>query len=106
MIGRLRHFLTIEAPEETADGAGGVTVAWTPIGAAWAKLSPLTAGEGLARDREMMVRRWRITLRYRDDVTPACRFVCEGRRFAVESVVDRDGRKRFLSCDCSEEEVS
>lgn len=106
MIGRLRHFLTIEAPEETGDGAGGVTVAWAPVGAAWAKLSPLTAGEGLARDREMMVRRWRITLRYRDDVTPACRLLCEGRRFAIESVVDRDGRKRFLSCDCSEEEVS
>ena len=106
MIGRLRHFLTIEAPQETADGAGGVTVAWTPIGAAWAGIAPLNAGEALARDREVAVRRWRITLRYRDDVTPACRFLYEGRRFAIDSVVDRDGRKRFLACDCTEEEAS
>ncbi len=106
MIGRLRHFLTIEAPEESDDGAGGVTVTWAPIGAAWAKLSPLAAVEGLSRDREMAVRRWRITLRYRDDVTPACRFLCDGRHFAIDSVVDREGRKRFLSCDCTEEGAS
>lgn len=106
MIGRLRHFLTIEAPEESDDGSGGVTVAWTPTGAAWAKLSPLTASESFVRDREGALRRWRITLRYRDDVTPACRFVSDGRRFAIESVVDREGRKRFLTCDCAEEEAS
>lgn len=106
MIGRLRHFLTIEAPEESNDGAGGMTVAWTPIGVAWAKLSSLAASETFVRDCEMAVRRWRITLRYRDDVTPACRFVNDGRHFAIESVVDRAGRKRFLDCDCAEEEAS
>lgn len=106
MIGRLRHLITIEAPEETADGAGGVTVAWTPVGAAWARIAPLAAGEGLVRDRETAARRWRITLRHRDDVTPACRFVRDGRHFAIDSVVDRDGRKRFLTCDCTEEEAT
>ncbi len=106
MIGRLRHFLTIEAPEESDDGAGGVTVIWAPIGAAWARMTPLAAGETLVRDREMATSRWRITLRYRSDVTPACRFLSEGRRYAIESVVDRDGRKRFLFCDCAEEEAS
>jgi SPP1 family predicted phage head-tail adaptor len=106
VIGRLRHFYVIEAPEESDDGAGGVSIAWVPVGAAWARIAPLIAGEGLARDREMATRRWCITLRYRTDVIPACRFSCEGRRFAIESVVDRDGRRRFLVCDCSEEEGS
>lgn len=105
MIGRLRHYLTIEAPEETDDGAGGVTLAWVPVGTAWARLAPLGASETLDRDREMATRRWRITLRYRGDLNPACRFICDGRRFAIESVVDRDGRRRFLACDCTEEET-
>jgi SPP1 family predicted phage head-tail adaptor len=104
VIGRLRHLLVIEAREETDDGAGGVAVAWTPIGQAWARLEPTSGREGVNADRETALRRWRITLRYRDDVSPAHRFAHGSRHFDIETIVDPNGRRRFLICDCNEEE--
>ena len=37
MAGRLRHRVTLEAPVETDDGAGGVILNWSAILSLWAK---------------------------------------------------------------------
>jgi len=104
VIGRLRHFLLIEAREEADDGAGGMIATWVAAGATWGRIEPLAGREALIADREMASRRCRIILRYRDGLTPAHRFVFDGRHFDIAAIADRDGRRRFLTCDCVEEE--
>jgi len=106
VIGRLRHLLSIEARVETGDGAGGVTVTWVAVGQAWGRIEPLPGREDLSADRERTVQRWRVTVRYRDDLTPAHRFVSIERHFDIQAIADRDGRRRFLVCECVEEEGS
>jgi SPP1 family predicted phage head-tail adaptor len=104
VIGRLKHLLTIETREETDDGSGGVIVAWAPIGQAWARMEPLSGREVVSTDREGSQQRCRVTLRYRNDISPAHRFAFGSRHFDIETIVDPNGRRRFLVCDCSEEE--
>jgi SPP1 family predicted phage head-tail adaptor len=42
-LGRLRHRVTILAPEEADDGAGGVVRSWSAAGEAWAAVEPVSA---------------------------------------------------------------
>jgi hypothetical protein len=40
-IASLRHRLTLEAPEDEPDGAGGVVRVWNSLGQVWAAIEPL-----------------------------------------------------------------
>jgi SPP1 family predicted phage head-tail adaptor len=42
-LGRLRHRVTILAPVEADDGAGGVVRSWSAAGEAWAAIEPVSA---------------------------------------------------------------
>lgn len=45
LIGALRHRVTLEAPVDAPDGAGGYTRSFTPIANLWARITPSGARE-------------------------------------------------------------
>lgn len=113
MRGRpdLTRRLTLEAPQQAADGAGGFVEAWTVLGTLWAEITPGTgrerAGEGTPLSRVP----YRITVRgapvgasYRPK--PGQRFRDGGRIFSVLAVAERDGRGHFLTCFAQEEDAA
>lgn len=99
---RLRHKLALQQEIQSADGAGGYTSVWQTIADIWAEIVPLTSNAHVigqeyvqAGKLESMVSH-RIVMRYRSGVTPAMRFVFEGRIFSIRALSNVDERKDTL----------
>jgi SPP1 family predicted phage head-tail adaptor len=103
LIAQLRHRLTLEAPDETPDGAGGVVRSWTALGEIWAAIEPLSAGESIVADKRVGRLTHRIVIRHRADLTLNHRFRLGTRTFAIRSLRDAEERGRLLECLVEEE---
>ncbi len=101
-IGKLRHRLRLEEAVETADGAGGVDLAWATVATLWARLEPLRADERVRAGRPEEAATHRVTIRRREGVAGGMRFSIGNRVFAIRGVVEDGERGRFLECLCEE----
>lgn len=104
-LASLRHRVTLQAPLDTDDGAGGVTTAWSDVATLWAAIVPAGPGstaERLAAGRIEAAARLRLTIRHRPGLSHAMRFVAGPRVLAILGIADPDGRGRWLTCDCEE----
>lgn len=95
--------LVLEAPNRIADGGGGYSVAWTPVGTLWAELQPRSAREQVSGGRETTEVTHKITIRTAPANSPRrpsadCRFRSGGRVFEITGVAPLDGRNQFLTC--------
>ena len=102
-IAKLRHRLTLEAPEDEADGMGGVVRLWSPLGQVWAAIEPVAPNEAVAADKRVGALTHRIVLRHRDGLTLNHRFRLGLRVFILRALRDREEDGRFLECLVSEE---
>lgn len=102
-IGKMRHRLTLEAPEDEPDGAGGAVRIWSPLGQVWAAIEPLGAGEAVIADKRVGALSHRVVLRFRDDLTLNHRFRLGLRTFTLRALRDADETGRFLECLVAEE---
>jgi SPP1 family predicted phage head-tail adaptor len=103
IIGRLRHRLTLEAPQETADGLGGVTRNWNALAQIWAAIDPLGGGDGVVADKRIAQLTHRVVMRKRGDVSLNHRFRLGARSFTIRSIRDAAEDGRFLECLVEEE---
>jgi SPP1 family predicted phage head-tail adaptor len=100
-IGALDRRLTLQAPGEIDDGAGGVIRDYAAVTTLWASVTPLSArGDGEA-ERLGAVLRSRIVIRFRGDVTTRHRLVDGARIYRIVAVRE-GGRRRFLEIDAEE----
>lgn len=67
--GDLNRRLTMEAPSESDDGAGGVTRSYAAVATLWANVAPQAMRADIAAASLGAVQRFRIVVRRRDDVT-------------------------------------
>ena len=104
-IGTLRDRLTIEQEARTGDGGGGSTVVWDGVADVWGAVEALSGKETSAADRITGSVDYRITIRYRTDLTPAMRFRRGSDAFHILSVLDKDGERRFLTCQCERRDL-
>ena len=101
-IGDLRHRVTLEAPIDAPDGAGGFSRSFAPVADLWASMAPGGAREDFVEQRAEQATNYLVAIRWRDDVTKDMRFVHRGRKLRIQSVVDPNARRRFLICQCEE----
>lgn len=101
-IGVLRHRVTLEAPIDAPDGAGGFSRSFAPVAELWARVAPGGAREDFVEQRAEQATNHVVTIRWRDDVAKDMRLVHRGRRLRIQSAVDPDERRRFLVCHCEE----
>lgn len=101
-IGAMRSRVTLQAPVETDDGAGGVVVSWVDVASVWAEVRPRRGGEGLWADAPAGRLTSEIVMRWRDDVWPGMRLVAGERTFDIRAAYDPDGRRRRVVCLCLE----
>jgi SPP1 family predicted phage head-tail adaptor len=98
--GTLNRRLTLEAPVETDDGAGGVTRSYTAIATLWAAVEPVSArGEVTAAAPGATISH-RIRVRTNADITLRHRFRDGARVFRI--VAMRERARRFLDIDAEE----
>jgi SPP1 family predicted phage head-tail adaptor len=90
--GRLRHRLTLEAPVETPDGAGGVLRTYAAAATVWAELAPVAARGAVAAHARGATVTHRIVIREGPEVTMRHRFRKGGRIFEIVALREREGR--------------
>jgi SPP1 family predicted phage head-tail adaptor len=104
-IGRLRHRLTLEASARAGDGGGGAVSTWETVAELWGAVEAVAGKEAVMADRVSGEASYRIVIRHRDDLRPAMRFRRGAEAFGILAVLDADGRRRFLVCDCERRDL-
>ncbi len=94
--GRMRQRIRIEQPVLTPDGLGGNTRDWQVIATVWASIRTRSGDERMAAGQLASQVTHRITLRYREDITPDMRIVFGTRIFAIRALLRDEYKKRSL----------
>ena len=100
--GLLNRRLVLEAPVETADGAGGVARSFNEIATLWVSVTPISAARQIEAERLGARVTHRLHLRFSNHITTRHRFRDDSRIYRIVSIRDRDGRKRFLEIEVEE----
>ena len=95
--GELNRRLVLEAPAESADGAGGVTRSYETVVTLWASVEPVSARGSVEADAPGANVTHRIQIRHRADVTLRQRFREDETIFRIVAIRERG--KRFLDID-------
>lgn len=101
-VSDLRDRVTIEMATRVGDGVGGAASSWIELATVWASVTPLTGREVATGERVEAHQGYRITIRYRNDVTTAMRVIWAGRTLNIRSLADPDGRMRWLELTVEE----
>lgn len=94
MIGLFRKRIEILAETRIDDGAGGASLTWTVVEAAWASVERLASTRDFSGDRRTQLRRIAATIRWRPAAMPGRRLRVDGRDFEIVSVESLDARER------------
>ena len=93
--GELNRRLVLEAPAESADGAGGVTRSYPAWMTLWAKVEPVSARGAVVADAPGATVTHRIVIRRRAVITTRHRFVEGATVYRIVTLRD-DATRRFL----------
>jgi len=105
----LNRRLVLEDPVEAADGAGGLTVSWVPLGVIWGEVKPSSGREVDGEEVVIATVGFRITVRGAavgspQRPRPEQRLRDGVRVFVVLAVTERDLSGAYLTCFAREEE--
>jgi len=108
---RLNRKLELQEALQIADGAGGFSKTWSPVGTLWAKMEPGSGSESADQLLTLSSVPYRITVRGAPDGAPSRpkpdqRFVEGSRVFRILAVTERDQEGRYLMCFTKEEVAS
>lgn len=93
--GEFNRRLVLEAPAESADGAGGVTRSYPAVMTLWASVEPISARGAVIADAPGATVTHRIVIRRRAAVTTRHRFVEGSTIYRIVTLRD-DATRRFL----------
>lgn len=104
----LTRALTLEAAQQTPDGAGGFVQSWQALGILWAEVLPGTGRDAAGEDVVLSTVPYRITVRGAPTGSASRplvgqRFRNGTRVFSILAVTERDADGRYLVCFVREE---
>jgi SPP1 family predicted phage head-tail adaptor len=99
----LNRRLTLLAPVESDDGAGGVTRGYESVATMWAQVLPLGARRDVAAGSLGAALRTRIVIRWRDDVTTRHRLQ-DGAQVYRVIAARASADRRFVEIEAEERE--
>lgn len=102
-IGQMRDRVEIQSRTLSADSFGGQVASWTTVATVAAKVEPLSGREAWQAQQVRPDLTHKVTIRYYAGLGPEFRFLLGSRRFAIESVIDTESRRRQHECMCKEE---
>jgi head-tail adaptor len=99
--GALRERISIETRRNDRDVIAGPKLRWRYDGAAWASVTPAGFGDAVAGDSLSSLPQWQVTMRKREGIDLATRFVWRGRFLQVRAVFSdpRDPARMVVRCD-------
>ena len=107
----LNRSLTLEDPQQLADGSGGFATTWVTLGALWAEVTAGSGRERAGRGTTLSRVPFKITVRAApagasSRPKPNQRFRDGDRVFAILAVSERDPTGKYLLCHTEEETVA
>lgn len=103
--------LILEDAVRVADGSGGYTDTWSPLGELWALVTPRSGNERGIEGATLSGQAYRVTVRAAAYGAPSRprpdqRFRDGTRIYKILSVADNDDKGRYLTCAVIEEVAS
>ena len=92
-LGDLTERVAIEENRETYDANGDPTEAWTVTDNRWARVESADGTEAVEAGRVTAEQRFKFTMRYVTNMTPANRLTWDSRTFEIKSVENPDAHK-------------
>lgn len=105
-IGMLTDRVQLQRREMTREAEGGHATVYVPVATIWSRVRPLAARSATSAEGRGSAISHAVVTRFRTDVKPGDRFVYRGRSLHVVSAEDLNGRRTWLSCQCSETAVT
>lgn len=94
--GALRHRVTIRRKNRTAKTGGGFDTAWADLVTVWAEVIGLNGREAVIAHALEGVSYYRVTFRWRTDITDADQLRYAAQDLNIRSISDPDGRREQL----------
>ncbi|MBL8568724.1 MAG: head-tail adaptor protein [Phreatobacter sp.] len=101
-VGTLRHRLTVEAPAEIADGAGGVARTFAAVGEIWGLIQPMGGTETRAEERLVQRLTHAIVIRPFAGLSAAHRLRKGARIFDIRAIREDTPSRLYATCHCEE----
>lgn len=98
--GQLNRRITIQRPSRADNAHGGAVTSWMDVTGAWAQMIPLRGGEALQEAVLRDVQLWKVTIRFRTEVSTDWRILFKGEALNIRTCADPDGRRRWLVMTC------
>lgn len=105
-IGTLTDRVQLLRRDMTEDDGGGHLTVYVPLATVWSRVRAVSGRAGQAADGRTVTISHTCVMRFRNDVKPGDRLVYRGRRLDVVTAGDLNGRRAYLSCACSETQVT
>ena len=105
-IGTLIDRVQLLRRDMTAEDGGGHLTLYVPMAKVWSRVRPISGRAGQAADGRAVTISHMAVMRFRSDVKPGDRLLYRGRRLEVVTAGDLNGRRAYLSCACSEMQVT
>jgi len=105
-IGPLTDRVQLQRKITTSEPEGGEIATYTPIATVWARVRQLATRQAFAADARGQAITHSVALRFRSDLRPGDRAIYRGRLLEIASAADIDGRRAYLSLQCSERAVT
>lgn len=100
--GRLKNRIAIYGYAEEDDGIGGTKTVLEKKCSVWAELHPVRGQEFLEYYRDTNQLNYKITIRYRKDITEKDVIVRGSRQFEINSIIDVNEEHVALEIYCTE----
>ncbi len=107
-IGQLKERVTIQQKTTAPDGQGGRVTTWGTLATVWAAVVPMTTAERIQAAAIGALLTYRVTLRYRAEVTPQMRLTwtpflsTTTKTLEIHGVQAVDGGRQWMQLDCAE----
>jgi SPP1 family predicted phage head-tail adaptor len=96
----LTERITLQRRTWADDALGDKPSAYADVAQMWAKVRPVSGAELLKAGQLAGASRYRITLRYRSDLTTDDRFVWRGANLNIQYIGDWGPHEAFVTVDC------
>lgn len=101
--GRLKKRIEIWGYKEVADEEiGGVKVILAKKATVWAEIAPSRGTEFLEYYRDANALQYKVTIRYRSDITEKDVLVRDDRQFEINAIIDPNFEHTALEIQCTE----
>ena len=105
-IGTLTDRVQLKRRIVSGEDEGGQAAIFSPIAYVWARVRQLSSRPSVDGDVRGPAVTHSVVMRFRNDLNPGDRISYRGRDLDVAGAADLNGRRVYLSCQCSERVVT